>query len=119
MTGAAFFKSSPLRDLVAVAIGEGAANDHDEINQCPDAEPAGSQQLDDAGADFAGVKPVDAEVAEEKAKEECGQDSFVAHDFRKRKRPDSLLSSLFKDVNAECRQAACAFSRRGICTGSG
>jgi len=56
----------PDSDLIARYVGEGAAQDHDQINQPPDAKAAEGEQLSNARANFAGVKTVDTQVAQEK-----------------------------------------------------
>lgn len=71
--------SSPLRKLIALLVGEGTDDDHDEVDQRPDAEAAEGDQLQDAGADLADVEAVRAEAAEKEAQQECRQDAFFRH----------------------------------------
>nr|BFF07980.1 hypothetical protein GCM10023233_29490 [Brevibacterium otitidis] len=49
----------------ALLVARGADEDHDEVDERPDAQSAGGQQLGDRRADLAEVEAIGAERAEE------------------------------------------------------
>ena len=65
-----------LRELLAFGIRERAGQDHDEVDQGPDAEAASRHQLQDARARLADVEPVNAGDANEETQEEGGRFCF-------------------------------------------
>ena len=68
----------PVGDRFAVAVGERAAGDHDQVDQRADAEAAGREQPEHARADLADVEAVDAEPADEDAQQQRDQARFRA-----------------------------------------
>src|SRR6266704_860458 len=67
----------PDRDLVACGVSEGAAEDHDQIDKCPDAKATHGQQLGDACTGFANVKAVDTKPAQEKTQEKSWENTLI------------------------------------------
>lgn len=51
-------------------IREGTGGNHNEINQRPNAEATGGQQIEHSSACFAHIETVDAEAAKEKTEKE-------------------------------------------------
>lgn len=70
-------RSGPLVDDVAVHVPEGADHNHDHVDQGPDAETAECKQLQDAGADLANVKTVDAEYPDKETQQEGREDALL------------------------------------------
>lgn len=60
----------PHEEPPAFFVGERANGDHDQIDQRPDAESAKREQLEEPGADFIDVEPVDAQGAEEETQQQ-------------------------------------------------
>ena len=55
-------------------IREGTGGNHNEINQRPNAEATGGQQIEHSSACLAHIKAVDAEAAKEKTEKEGLED---------------------------------------------
>ena len=65
-------------DEAAALVGEATDDDHDQVNDPPDAEATTGQKHQDARADFADVKTVDAEGPEKEAEQKGGDETLVA-----------------------------------------
>jgi hypothetical protein len=66
-------------ERVAVAISEAVRDDHDQVDECPDPEPAQCQELGDGDAGFFCVEAMDAEGAQKEAEEEGCQPVISLH----------------------------------------
>ena len=69
----------PANEWVTVAIREAARDDHDQVNECPDPEPAQCQELGDSHTGFFRVEAMDAEGAQKEAEEEGCQPVISLH----------------------------------------
>lgn len=58
-------------------VTEAVKENEDQIQDPADAKETGGEQPDDAGADFADVEAVDAEIAQEQAQEEGNPFAFM------------------------------------------
>jgi hypothetical protein len=66
-------------ERVAVAISEAVRDDHDQVDECPDPEPAQCQELGDGDAGFFRIEAMDAEGAQKEAEEEGCQPVISLH----------------------------------------
>src|SRR5690606_20333935 len=66
-------------NLIAVTIGEGADDDHDEINQRPDPKDTKCKKVENPGSDLSHVKSMKAENTEKETKNEGGENAFIYH----------------------------------------
>ncbi len=72
---------SVVRDPFAVGIGEAADGDEDEVDQRPDAASSEREELYDTGADFTDVEAMNAQSAQEEAKQEGCEPIFLTGFF--------------------------------------
>jgi len=56
-----------------LGVGELVGDDHDEVDEGPDAAAAQGEELRDADADVSGVEAVDAEASQEEAQQQGDQ----------------------------------------------
>lgn len=63
-------------DFIAVFVGERTADDFNQVNQIADAEQTGGQKPENPGSDFAHIKTVCADAAEENAEKQRGGLAF-------------------------------------------
>jgi hypothetical protein len=69
----------PPNEWVTVAISEAVRDDHDQVDECPDPEPAQCQELGDGDAGFFRVEAMDAEGAQKEAEEQGCQPVISLH----------------------------------------
>jgi hypothetical protein len=68
-------------EWVAVPISEAVRDDHDQVDECPDPEPAQCQELGHADAGFFRIEAMDAEGAQKEAEKEGCQPVVSLHAF--------------------------------------
>jgi hypothetical protein len=73
LCGLAMGSVDPVDEAATLLVLEVSDEDEDEVDRCPDAHAPKSEEREEAGADLADIKAVDAKDADEKAKQECGE----------------------------------------------
>ena len=58
-------------------VGHGARGDENDVDDPPDAEAAGGDELEEAGADLAEVEAVDAERAEQNGQKQGNEEAAL------------------------------------------
>jgi hypothetical protein len=66
-------------ELPAFAVSEPTRQDREEVNNCPDSQPAGSQQLQNSRAHFAYIKAVNTQETKEETQDKGEEFAFAAH----------------------------------------
>jgi|ERR1700722_2547320 len=69
----------PPNKRITIAISEAVRDDHDQVDECPDSEPAQCQKLGDADAGFFRVEAMNAEGTQKEAEEQGCQPVIPLH----------------------------------------